>query len=348
MEKMAVCKPSCDEVDGKKYSDCVDEKEAQASLIRNFRSAAVTIKNGPEQEIWRETELRPGLWLSVMDVKPEKAVMLRYEKRNPLISFGFVLAGEMWNRLQSPSMPKMELTNRAGLGGILFLPESEGRVEIPAQKRIQMLHVHVDPKLLYSMLQDELGILPSDFKPVVEGANKGYSCQGEMDPVVQAVAYQIFHAPCHGMPKRLFLEGKALELICLQISWMGSRNGLQRKRPALSPSERDRIHAAKEILVQNMASPPTLSQLSQSLSLSINKLEFGFRELYGTTVFGFLKEYQMQKARLLFEEADMNVSQVAWAVGYVNVSHFSAAFKKRFGIQPKTYLKSARRKRIIA
>jgi AraC family transcriptional activator of pyochelin receptor len=49
----------------------------------------------------------------------------------------------------------------------------------------------------------------------------------------------------------------------------------------------------------------------------------------------------MQKARQLFDRAEMNVSQVAWTIGYTNVSQFTKAYKKRFGVLPKHYLKSA-------
>ena len=165
---------------------------------------------------------------------------------------------------------------------------------------------------------------------------------------MQAVAYQMMSGPLPGTPKRLFLEGKAMEFIALQMAWIGGRKGRQSNRPVLSPNERDRIHSAREMLVQDMISPPTLSELSRRVGLSANKLGAGFRQLFGTTVYGFFKEYQLQKARLLFEEADLNVSQVAWTVGYVNVSHFSAAYKKRFGVQPKSFLKSARRKTLFA
>ena len=44
----------------------------------------------------------------------------------------------------------------------------------------------------------------------------------------------------------------------------------------------------------------------------------------------------------LLAGTDSNVSETAWAVGYVNVSHFGAAFKKRFGILLKQYLKMRR------
>ncbi len=332
-------------IDSRKCPDWVAGDGERPQSVQSYQSAGVMIIDRLEQKLLRETKLRPGLWLSVMDVKPEEAIRFRYEKKNPFIDFGFVLAGDMWRSLHCTSMAKMEVNNRAGRGGVSFWPESEGIVEIPAQQRMQILHVHVDPQVLYSLLEGELDIIPIDFKPIVEGAEtKSYFCQGEMGSAVQAVACQIVCGPLSGTPERLFLEGKALEFIALQLAWIGGQKGLQSSRPVLSPKERDRIHVAREMLVQNLASPPTLSELSRLVGLSVNKLCAGFRQLFGTTVFGFLKEYQMQKARLLFEEADLNVSQVAWAVGYVNVSHFSAAYKKRFGVQAKSFLKSARRK----
>ena len=57
-------------------------------------------------------------------------------------------------------------------------------------------------------------------------------------------------------------------------------------------------------------------------------------------MFAYLREYKMQRARQLFDQTEMNVSQVAWEVGYTNVSQFTKAYKKRFGVLPKHYRKS--------
>lgn len=46
----------------------------------------------------------------------------------------------------------------------------------------------------------------------------------------------------------------------------------------------------------------------------------------------------MGEANRLFRETDMNVSEAAVAVDYSNISHFSNAYKKHFGILPKKHL----------
>lgn len=313
----------------------------------SWRSRPITITDGPGRICVQEMMLRPGLWLSILDIRPDKALSFRYQRENAYVGFGFVLAGDMCTRVSSASSAAMDLEHRAGLSGIQFMPESEGVVALPAQKRMMILHVHMAPHLLHDLLREELHVLSRDFRRIVEGAaHRDYLCQGKMAPAVWTVAHQIMHDHCHGMPRRLFLEGKALELIARQISWLVAGTNSSAPVSTISPGERERVRAACEMLVCNVVSPPTLAELSLRFSVSINKLESGCRELFGTTVYGFLKEHRMQQARRLFEEADMNVSQVAWQVGYINVSHFGAAFKKRFGIAPKTYLKTVRGSRL--
>ena len=50
----------------------------------------------------------------------------------------------------------------------------------------------------------------------------------------------------------------------------------------------------------------------------------------------------MERSRLLLESGAMNVTEVAKRVGYSNMSHFAAAFRKKFGINPSVF-KSRRR-----
>ena len=40
----------------------------------------------------------------------------------------------------------------------------------------------------------------------------------------------------------------------------------------------------------------------------------------------------------MLKNLDMNISEVAYALGFTSPSHFSNTFKKRFGVSPKNYL----------
>ncbi|URD47651.1 helix-turn-helix transcriptional regulator [Chroococcidiopsis sp. CCNUC1] len=71
------------------------------------------------------------------------------------------------------------------------------------------------------------------------------------------------------------------------------------------------------------------------VGLSDRKLRRGFRDIFGTTVFGYLHDYRMEQARLLLSVNKMRVADVAQTVGYSHLGHFIASFKRKFGITPK-------------
>ena len=45
----------------------------------------------------------------------------------------------------------------------------------------------------------------------------------------------------------------------------------------------------------------------------------------------------MKQAAQLLENGELNVSQVAYMVGFVNHTHFSIVFKKFYGVTPSEY-----------
>ncbi len=88
-----------------------------------------------------------------------------------------------------------------------------------------------------------------------------------------------------------------------------------------------------------MQDPPTLVELAQAVGLSHSKLNRFFPQLYGTTVFHYLRDLRMHHARMLLNNGNMNVTEAAISVGYSNLSHFSNAFRDKFGLLPSQYLR---------
>ena len=149
---------------------------------------------------------------------------------------------------------------------------------------------------------------------------------------------QILQCPYQGITKQLYLESKALELITLQLHQLS-----EDRLPAftsLKLDDIDRIHLARDILIRNLDDPPSLLALAKRAGINSFKLKQGFREVFNTTVFGYLHAYRMEEARRLLGLGELSVTQVAQTVGYSHPGKFAAAFKKKFGINPKT-LKSS-------
>lgn len=298
-------------------------------------------KNGRNGNSIRQINLRPGFSLSMITLEAETKMSVSYKTETPIIGFGCILAGDVENR--NSNRIDNHVPSSAGIGGISFSNNSEGSIHKRFEKPVKILHVHLKPKVLESIFESDIDLLPRQLKTLIEAKDcQEFVHQKNMCLHARSVAHQIINGTPHGVPEKTYLEGKALELISLQIASLGPNNESRQKRRKLEPVEQDKIIAVGESLVEKMESPPSLKNLANSIGLSVNKLEQGFNEIFGMPVFTYLRECKMQKAKLLFLETPMNVSEVAWEVGYVNVSHFGDAFKKRFGILPKQFIKKSR------
>lgn len=148
---------------------------------------------------------------------------------------------------------------------------------------------------------------------------------------LKAIITEINQAEQPSYIRRIYLEGKILELLSLQL-----KNSLiepiEKPRQIINP-DLQKLEIVKQLLEQNIKTPHSLIELAKKSGLNDFKLKKGFKETYGHTVFGYLAELRMQKAQTLLQKG-LNVSEVADAVGYKNAHHFTAAFKKRFNLLP--------------
>ena len=99
-------------------------------------------------------------------------------------------------------------------------------------------------------------------------------------------------------------------------------------------SEMNALRKARDIIHDCVSDPPSIPELSRKVMLNEHKLKRGFRELYGKTIYAYIRELRMRNARELLENRDLSIGQIASEVGYVNTSHFARAFRKTYGINP--------------
>jgi AraC-like DNA-binding protein len=154
---------------------------------------------------------------------------------------------------------------------------------------------------------------------------------------MKTAIHQISDCPFKSPHLILFQESKALELVAWHLEIMSTRLCQNANRCSccrLKSEDIQRIQAAREILIRDFDAPPCLKILAARVGLNVTKLKRGFRQLYGDSVFAYLREYRMEVARQALEKGEMNVTEVAMSVGYTNIGHFCAIFKKHFGINP--------------
>lgn len=158
-------------------------------------------------------------------------------------------------------------------------------------------------------------------------------------PALVSILHSMAECKHTGYSRRIFYESKMLEVL-LMIS-KDTRLREQNRFVSIKTYDLNKIYQAKKFIELNIQSPCSLIELAHKVGLNDFKLKRGFKEVIGTTVFGYLYDYRMEKARRLLENG-ASVNEVSYEVGYKNAHHFTAAFKKKYGILPRLLKKQNR------
>ncbi len=157
---------------------------------------------------------------------------------------------------------------------------------------------------------------------------------------VEAVLHQILRCNYMDNLKSLYLEGKILELAAAFANEIILEKDFATVRREPSISDSAALARIRRIIDENVTEPLTIAGLAKQSFMSESKLREVFRQQYGVTVYQYVLERRMEKARELLTEQNCRVKDVASLVGYSNISHFSEAFRKKFGCTPSEYIKS--------
>ncbi|MFD2100323.1 AraC family transcriptional regulator [Flagellimonas iocasae] len=249
------------------------------------------------------------------------------------IQFHFCLKGKSLFNFNEGHY-QLEVTEENSL--LLYNTQKDLPLDVTVSPNSWLLSVVMTIRKFHSLFSNE-----ADYIPFLSGENqeKKYYSQEVVSPAIAVVLSQLMNYNLHPSIKKLYVKGKVYELISLYFN--KTEEADLEQCPFLADEDNvRRIKMAKEIMISRMAEPPTLSELSTEIGLSLKKLKEGFKQIYGDSVYGFLFDYKMEYARKMLESGKHNVNEVGLKVGYSTASHFITSFKKKYGTTPKKYLTS--------
>ncbi len=139
--------------------------------------------------------------------------------------------------------------------------------------------------------------------------------------------------------QQLKLHQISMELFNLFIDQVEHRSSKE-KISGLNASDIETLFLTRKQLLENLTNPPSLKQLSLNAGMSISKLQKCFRQVFGKSISQYALTEKMELAKQLLDTKKYSVSEVGYTTGYSNLSHFTKAFHKEYGINPKAYLNS--------
>jgi len=309
--------------------------------FRNHRSGFETTLWWPQEfgnGFMHLIKFRPGLVLGTGRFRLSEKIAVCFDLKSSPITLGFSLSGDIHQAIDYREGQRNIWHFKRGHSVMTYLPECHGVTEYPVETDIDCVVVCISPQLLHTFLNGQHDRISTDLLDIVHAPNdKLFHQTSDMTPAINAILHQIRNPPGDTLSKKLYLEGKTMELVSQSMARLFPRK-IACSGPSLHLAEIERIRRARDILVSDLEHPPSLFELASRVGINKNKLNQGFHHLFGTSVFDYLRICRLERARTLLENTQMNVTEVAFEVGYAQHSNFTKAFKKYFGVAPSRML----------
>ena len=208
--------------------------------------------------------------------------------------------------------------------GDLSLIPGRWRTTVWSQKRSDFIQVELGSELVRRAAGGEAVELPCLFS--------------FDDPVCRELTLSmVAEAQEHGTAARLYVESAAVVLVQRLLS-LKDRSAAPASRPGLPP---DVLRRAKEFLHEEMPRNPGITELSSAVGMNVDHFSRLFKRSTGLAPHQYLGNIRLERAKHLLAEGRAQIIEIAYEIGYANPSQFSAFFRKRTGLSPSEFRRSA-------
>ncbi len=134
------------------------------------------------------------------------------------------------------------------------------------------------------------------------------------------------------------LEIRLEKLIALRKTLISRFKNLEESELENDQLENQFLVKVKDVVLQNIDnSEYRIDQLERALNLSKMQLYRKLKALTGMSPTIVVRDIRLNEAAKLLKQGELNVSEIAYAVGFNDPSYFTRAFKEKFGVAPSQY-----------
>ena len=257
---------------------------------------------------------------------------LTYKSENSYISFVFAFKSSC--RFVSRQNNKIFAEVNSDQLGILFINDQEYDRRLIMEPGGELYLINITTsyferflstenplyETFYQTLQENLPVLLNE-RPV------------DITAKLKALLFDIFQCEHKQYYKYLYLRSRLIELLMLVFQ---EYEMIVKRLPGIctSNSNLEKMYEVRDIIDSNITQSCSLLDLAQQVGTNECYLKRHFKQVFGTTVFGYVHTQRMLRSREMLLNEDKKIAEVAKLSGYKHASHFTTAFKKYFGYLP--------------
>lgn len=291
---------------------------------------------------FRGITLRQGLEIWISDCTFHQDLYFRHNQLPPFFEFNFLLSGKSLVHLDGGG-EGVDYSGR--FQGISYYHNSEATCVVSAGVPVKCISVKVYQDFLHGYTVCGVNRMSEVLHGLmIRQKQSGILYLSDLSPNLPSIVDEINRCSLKGFSRTLFMESRALELISLQLEQIDKDlPGFHAcSSGRLHPQDQKQTERTRSYLLTNLEKQHCLKDLAGIAGMSHPKLNRCFKQLYGMTVFEYLRNERLNRAKHIIEVEGMSVTEAAYEVGYDSLSHFSQAYKKQFGTSPSSRSKTER------
>lgn len=160
-------------------------------------------------------------------------------------------------------------------------------------------------------------------------------CIMRANPSIEHIFSALYHVKEQRKPG--YMKIKVLELLLFLSDLNTAQEVLQAEY--YNQKQVELIKSVAAYITKDLTMHYTIEQLSLVFEISTTSLKKYFREVYGTSIYAYLRTYRLQVAQKMLLETKLSVTEVANKIGYENPNKFTSAFKEIYGASPTEFRK---------
>ncbi|WP_020528318.1 helix-turn-helix transcriptional regulator [Flexithrix dorotheae] len=281
-----------------------------------------------------------GLALLMVKCELKDDLKIKYQPHDfqPL-QFLFSLKGETFHSIDSDFIQY----GLSPLQGSITASKKtcDQKITLPANQEIQLCSLQINREAFLKKINCDLDSIPEKLASAFRDkcGNHSFYYQSNYSFAIAECINEVYSNTHEGLVRKAYMESKAQELFSLQVKQYQDDMMSEGNRILLRKNDVALIKKAKDLLLKDLKNPPTIKALSKLAGINEYKLKKGFRTIYSTSIYKYLREERLEKAKLLLLEDTLNIEEIASKVGYSNKSHFARRFREKFGSLPSEFVK---------
>lgn len=94
------------------------------------------------------------------------------------------------------------------------------------------------------------------------------------------------------------------------------------------------VNTATQYLAEHLADAPSRKQLARLMGINEKRLAQAFRSVQGKTIRDYLRDDRIRRARILLNDDELTIAEIAENLGFSSSANFATAFRLQTGCSP--------------